>query len=254
MRAHDAGHARLERPPERRQVARPQRVARALHDRQGRVRVVGRGAVPGEVLRAGQRARRLDPLDHGRTERRHPGRVRAERARADDRVPGLVGQVEHGAEEPVDPHRERLARDRLARAPRQVLVVGGAEGQERRQVRAPPHLLAEAALEVGGDEQAVGRLGAQGGQVGAERRRVAAEEDEAPDAAPGQVARGLERGGRRGPPLAPAQVEHGDDRLEGERLEGARGHWRSRARRPPWRCAPGGGSSRPTRSSSRVSR
>ena len=128
MPGHDAGHPRLDRRPEGKQ--RLSEVARG--GRKLEMRIDGRVAVAGKVLRTSGDAQALRTCDKGGNVPRDEARLRTERADADDRVPRIRVDVRNRGEvhRHADPRQLRGNRGRDALG--QLSVVDGAQGEVAR--------------------------------------------------------------------------------------------------------------------------
>src|SRR3989454_3751385 len=124
----------------------------------------------------------LQPFDPGRRVLADAQGLGAERPGLDDRVLGLEVEVAHRAEGPVDAERARLGCRNDAGGPRRLEVVQQAERRRGRQLGHARHLLGDAALQVGPDEERPAGPLAEVARERADAGRGAAEDDEAADA------------------------------------------------------------------------
>ena len=139
-------------------------------------------AVPGVVFGAAQHAVLLQPLHPGGGVLADAQRLAAERPGLDDRVLGLEVEVAYGAEGPVDAEGARLGSRDDARRPRRLEVVQEPERRRGRQLGHALHLLGNAALQVGADEERPAGPLAEVARERADGVPGAAEDDEAADA------------------------------------------------------------------------
>src|SRR5437870_1431486 len=124
----------------------------------------------------------LQPFDPGRRVLADAQGLGAERPGLDDRVLGLEVEVAHRAEGPVDAERARLGCRNDAGGPRRLEVVQQPERRRGRQLGHARHLLGDAALQVGADEERPAGPLAEVARERADAGRGAAEDDEAADA------------------------------------------------------------------------
>ena len=137
--------------------------------------------MPRKMLDAGERARVLAAFDPGAHQAGDPIGVRTEGAGLHDGVVGQDVEVPDRREHPVDPHRARLLRRHRAGPADHGGVFQRRERERRRKLGEPRHLLAGAALEIGGDEQGTAGPAEQVGGETADRLDRAAEHDESTD-------------------------------------------------------------------------
>ena len=124
-----------------------------LDDGEAEVRV-GRGvAVAGKVLGRRDHAAVPDAADVRAGHVRHELHILAERADVDDRIPGVVVDVDDGIEVDGDAERTALFGRQPSGAIGQLGVSRGADRHRARQPRRAGHHVADAALEVGGREE-----------------------------------------------------------------------------------------------------
>ncbi len=215
VRGHHGDAAGLDGCPERDQLASPQSLRWDVDGRQGEVRVDGRVAVTGEVLRTRTDAGRLEAGDEGGGVPGDQARVRAEAAYADHRVVRVAVDVDDRREVEVDPGRRERRSDRARDALGEVEVVHRAECGIARVRRSVGHVQPGdvAGLLIDGDEDVRAHRVHRGGQrrevvgradVGAERAdraQAALEQPRCPlAAAPG-------RGRSPSRPVEPASRE-----------------------------------------------
>ena len=193
-RVHARRHRAAERAaaPRRRAAGGPRSTVDELHV------AVERGvAVAGEMLGRGQQAAFARAAHEGRDQAAHHLRVLAVGADVDHGVAGVVVDVDHRRERPVDAQRAPLARGHHAREVRGLLR---ARGPDRHRVRDGDDTAADAeghpALHVRGDEQGHGGGVLQLVQQRGQRLDLGLEDHHAADAAaagPGRAARAARR-------------------------------------------------------------
>ena len=157
MRRHDRVGPGCEAGPEWDQLDAVEPVARVMDDRQPEVGIHVGVAVAREMLDRGEHAARLQPFDVRGGERADPLRILAERPDVDDRIAGVVVDVDDRRE--VDVHADSPgfgSRD-AARLEGQPRVSGRAESHGVRKDGSALQPEADARLEVGRDEQRHGR-------------------------------------------------------------------------------------------------
>ncbi len=138
--------------------------------------------MPRKVLGAGERARRLAPLDPAPHQAGHPVRIVAEGAGLHDGIVGQQVEVGDRREDPVDADGARLLRRDGSRPAHHRRVVERGERQRWRELRETRHLLPRPAFEVRGNEQRAARSAQQVGGEAPDRFGRAAEHDEPADA------------------------------------------------------------------------
>ena len=156
MRGHDGVHSGCDRGAERLQLHRLDAIVIGIQPRERQMAILGRVAVPGEMLSRHQHgilSIRMRAGDVSLNEARYLSRVLAKRSNVDDRIVGVVIDVGHRGEQPVDAHRARVASGIRPFLTHGRQIMRGGKGHAVRPRRGGVHSHGSASLEIRGDEQ-----------------------------------------------------------------------------------------------------
>ncbi len=219
---HDRVHPGSDRRPEGRPLHELEAAAVAVDQGQVLVAVDGGVAVPREVLGRGHQPAAARTHDEGGAEPPDHLRVLAEGADVDHRVVGVVVDIHHRREGPVDAQRPAFPRRHLADEAGGLLGAGRADGHCEGQVDgAPGNAEGQATLHVHRHQERHPGLLLEAVEETRDRRLLGAHEDHAAD--PGVPDRTDEVERRRRPRVPRVAGLRDHDHLRRLLLEGHRG-------------------------------